>query len=267
MRLKMKTSLNLRNQKMEEQYKLIQAWFAYVLRVVKRKTSGIGSEMTSAAKTRLKSLSKDIANHYKVIEEDVQSLIHDNAYELCDVVFKEVEDNTDWEVQNRKNEIESVIATVIMGAVYSTHWTLPKASEQIAARLEEVVTDLVEHGIELNKSPQAIVDELLQVIDPNSIYQKSYEGKNGTVYITRIDGETQRLVRTTVEHIFQEAFVEAAEQLADATGKDVKIRWISALAENTCEVCESLHNQLFDPEDLPLEHPNGQCDFWIEILT
>lgn len=252
MTLKMKKSMKLRDEKMEEQYKIVRAWFAYVVRMVKRKTKTM---------LAVKSLTSDISNHYQIIMEDVQDMIKDNGRELCESVFNEVEDEMVIEIEDKKKIIDSILQTVITGALYKTSWTLKKASEEIIKHLDNVVSGLVEHGIEMGKEPVEIIEEVLQVVDPDNRYQKSYDGE----YITRIDGETQRLVRTTVEHIFQEAFVEVAERVSEMMHVIVKIRWISMLSENTCELCESRHNELYDPPDLPLEHPNGQCEFWLEL--
>lgn len=254
MKLKMKKSLKLRNEVMEEQYKIVRAWFKYVVRVVKRKTAGA---------LMIKSLAKDVSRHYQVILEDTQELIKDNGRELCEAVVDEVEKELDIEIENKKKIIESAVMLVITGALYKSRWTLEKAAEQISERLADVIDGIVEHG--KDKDPKEVAEEILKVVDPDNHYQKSYDVNDNTIYITRIDGETQRLVRTTVEHIFQEAFVEVAEQIAEQTKYVVKIRWVSMLSENTCEVCESRHNELYDPADLPLEHPNGQCDFWIEL--
>lgn len=252
MTLKMKKSLKLRDEKMEEQYKVVRAWFAYVVRMVKRKTKTM---------LAVKSLTHDISNHYQIIMEDVQDMIKDNGRELCESVIDEVEDELAIKIEDKKKLVESILHTVVTGALYKTSWTLEKASKEIVKRLDIIVSGLVEHGIEMGKEPAEIIEEVLQVVDPNNNYQKFYDGE----YITRIDGETQRLVRTTVEHIFQEAYVEVAEHISEMLHMTVKIRWISMLSESTCEVCESRHNELYDPPDLPLEHPNGQCEFWVEL--
>lgn len=254
---------------MEKQYKILQSWFKYVTRIVSNKSKKFGlsskSGLTEQDKINLKSVGKSVINSYNTISEDVSDLIHDNAYDLCNTVITEVEDETGYVVKDKEDWIESVVASVILGLIYDTKWSLKTALKRERERLEKIITAVIDNGIEHNKSAAEIVEELYQIIDPTRIGQKSIKTKDGVFYISRIDGETQRLVRTTVEHAFQQGIVEIASELEDETGQKVLIRWISALETNTCEVCESRHNQLYEPQDLPLEHPNGQCDFYIEI--
>ena len=254
---------------MEKQYKVLQSWFKYVLRVMSRKAARFGlnsdTPLTNQDKINLKSLGKTVSAAYNTITEDMSDLIHDNAYKLCEQVITEVEDDTGVKVDNREELIESMIAAVILGAVYDVDWTLKRALERESERLKSLVDAVIQSGVDRNRNPSQIVKDLEEVLNPTRIGQKSYETKDGVIYITKIDCESQRLVRTTVEHIFQESLIEMAEVLEEKTEYKVLIRWVSALEENTCQVCESRHNQLYEPQDLPMEHPNGQCDFYIEL--
>lgn len=254
---------------MEKQYKILQSWFKYVLRVLSRKASRFGlnsdTPLTGQDKTNLKSLGKTLTSAYKTITEDMSDLIQDNAHELCEQVVTEVEDETDVKPDNRDELVDAIIAAVITGTIYEVDWTLKRALEREAERLGKLVEAVIQSGIDRNKNPAQIVKDLEEVLNPTRLGQKSYETKDGMITVTKIDGEAQRLARTTVEHIFQEGIIETAEMLEDNTKYRVMIRWVSALEENTCQVCESRHNQLYEPQDLPLEHPNGQCDFYIEL--
>lgn len=254
---------------MEKQYKVLQSWFKYVLHVMSRKASRFGlnsdTPLTGQDKTNLKSLGKTISSAYQTITEDMSDLIQDNAHELCEQVITEVEDETGVKSDNKDELIDSMISAVVLGAIYEVEWTLKAALEREADRLSKLVEAVIQNGIDRNRNPSQIVKDLEEVLNPTRLGQKSYETKDGMITVTKIDGEAQRLARTTVEHIFQESFIETAELVEDNTKYKVLIRWVSALEENTCQVCESRHNQLYEPQDLPLEHPNGQCDFYIEL--
>lgn len=192
---------------------------------------------------------KRINTAYQQLMSDVRGMVHDNGYTLCTSVMSEVEKEADVVFEDKHRSAETVITAVLMGLLYPGAWTLDKATDNILSRLQALVESVQQEG------------DLSKILDPNKVYQRTAEG----VYITRVDGETQRLVRTTVEHIFQEAVAESANEVHRQTGSRVMIRWVSALAENTCDVCASRHNELYEPSELPLEHPNGQCDFYIEI--
>ena len=186
---------------------------------------------------------------YERLLSETKDMVHDNGYALCMAVMDEVEKETDIVFKDKDKSAEVVIAAVLLGLLYPGDWTLDKATEAITSRLKGLVDSVQQEG------------DLSKVLDPTKVYQRTANGE----YITRVDGETQRLVRTTVEHIFQEAVAKSAEEVHKQTGGKVMIRWVSAMAENTCDVCASRHNQLYEPSELPLEHPNGQCDFYIEI--
>lgn len=112
---------------MEKQYKVLQSWFKYVLRVMSRKASRFGlnsdTPLTGQDKTNLKSLGKTISSAYQTITEDMSDLIHDNAYELCEQVITEVEDETGVKSDNKDDLIDSMISAVVLGAAFKVHST------------------------------------------------------------------------------------------------------------------------------------------------
>lgn len=250
MTIRFKKSLKLRNKLMRREYEFALKWYLRVYRALRRTHS------TNEIKRKSKTLYSGVATSTKqTVEADLE--------ELLQYAVDEFEAKTGISVDD--SLVDSVIDAVVSGKLYKTKWTLDKAVEGIDDKTEDMIAAIIESGEYQGKSEEEIIEDILAVINPNdNKYQKSYTTKSGTIYVGRIDGATDRLMRTTLEHGYQRLIVELAELVEKQRDTEVMIRWLSALAHNTCEVCESRHNELYRPEDLPLEHPNGQCEFCIE---
>ena len=208
-----------------------------------------------------KSLDKACAN----LIVNLRTLILQDMNQVCIAVVDEVESETDIEL-GKKSLIEDVMSAVILGTIYNTNWKLSSALQKILESNEDIVYDIIEQGMAEGKTAEEIAEEILNVLDPNSNQQqRSYTKDHKTLYVGRPDYQAHRLAKTTLQHTYQSIIVNTAKMVSAVTSHKVMIRWISAMAPNTCQVCESRHLNLYTPDDLPLDHPNGQCTFEIEI--
>lgn len=208
-----------------------------------------------------KSLDKSCAN----LTTNLRTIILQDMNQVCVAVVDEVESETDVEL-DRKNLIEDVMSAVILGTIYNTNWKLSTALQKVLESNEDIIYDIIDQGMAEGKSAEEIAEEILNVLDPNSNQQqRSYTKDHKTLYVGKPDYQAHRLAKTTLQHTYQSIIVGAAKMVSEMTSRKVMIRWISALAPNTCQVCESRHLNLYTPDDLPLDHPNGQCTFEIEI--
>ena len=241
MKIEFKKSLKLRNKLFKREHELSRVWYTKAYRSLKGKSP---KEIKRGVRTMYTKIARQTERQ---VEEDLELVIQ----ELID----EFEDKTGISVDS--SFVSGIIATVMAGKLYKSKWTFDKATKTIVDKYGNVVTVMVDNDKD--------ADAILAVLNPNdSQYQHTVNTDDGTMYVPKIGAATDTLMRTTVEHGFQEAIVQLSEKLKQETNEEVMIRWISALEWNTCEVCESRHNQLYKPEDLPLEHPNGQCEFCIE---
>lgn len=206
---------------------------------------------------------RGVRTMYEAIAKDTKKRTEQDLRKLIEYTVDEFEDKTGIEVA--EDFVSDIISTVIMGKLYKEKWTLDKAVKGIDEKTQAIIDGIIESGQKQGKTDAEIVQDILPVINPNdSQYQHTFTTDSGTLYVPKIDGATDRLMRTTLEHGYQETVKELAELVEEKLDTKVMIRWISALAHNTCELCESRHNQLYEPSELPLEHPNGQCEFCIE---
>ena len=256
----------MRNLLMRAQYQLINNEYKKLYKLVNKNINRLhmnksNNKLSTKDKTNLKILEKSFDRACNNIAATAKSTLIDNMNSLCEEVVEEVQTELGIEIDD--SVISDTIDAILLGLIYNTNWTLSDAIEKAINSNEELIKEIIEAGIEDEKSESEIVQDILNVIDPNSNQQlRSYKSKHKTLYVGKADYKLQRLLRTTLEHSFQKIIVETAKVIPEKT----MIRWISALEPNTCEVCESRHNKLYEINDLPLEHPNGQCDFQIEIL-
>ena len=235
---------------MKREYESAFQWYMRVFKSLKK------SHSPSAIKRGTRTMYSYIAKQTKQqVEQDLRSLVKTTVDEFEKATGVEVESSF----------VTRVVAMVIAGKLYKSKWTLDKAVKNISSKLDAVIDAIIENGKKQGKTDAEIAEQILAVINPNdSQYMHVVQTDKGSLYVPKVGAATSTLMRTTLEHGYQETVKELAEVLDKKTDYKVMIRWISALAHNTCEVCESRHNELYEPSELPLEHPNGQCEFCIE---
>lgn len=149
-----------------------------------------------------------------------------------------------------------IVNAVASGQLYSGNWTLSRALWLNTKETQQDVQSIVAQGIIQNKSAFEIAKDLERYVDPTAKkdwdWSKVYPGTRRVV-----DYNAQRLARTMVSHAYQQAFVRTTQKNPFVK----KYRWEASNSERTCELCEERNGQLFDKDDLPLDHPNGMCTF------
>lgn len=149
-----------------------------------------------------------------------------------------------------------IVNAVASGQLYSGNWTLSRALWLNTKETQQDVQNIVAQGIIQNKSAFEIAKDLERYVDPTAKkdwdWSKVYPGTR-----RKIDYNAQRLARTMVSHAYQQAFVRTTQKNPFVK----KYKWEASNSERTCELCEERNGQLFDKDDLPLDHPNGMCTF------
>ena len=81
-------------------------------------------------------------------------------------------------------------------------------------------------------------------------WRKVYPNSNQIV-----DYNTQRLARTSVTHAYQISFQRSTRNNPFIE----KYQWHSSNSGRVCPLCLSRDGQLYEKDDVPLDHPNGMC--------
>lgn len=154
-----------------------------------------------------------------------------------------------------------VVNSIVTGQVYEEGWNLSKAIWGDSKKTMKDVHSIIAQGIAENKPTYDIAKDLEKYVSPGAKkdwkWSKVYPGTK-----KKVDYNAQRLVRTAIQHAYQQSFVRTTINNPFVH----KYRWESALAPGrTCAICEDRDGQLYDKEDLPFDHPSGLCTFTSEI--
>lgn len=152
-----------------------------------------------------------------------------------------------------RKEVENIIS----GKLYGGDWTLSKSIWNASFKTKSDVQKVVAQGLAENKSVKDIADDITKYVDPAARkpwdWNKVYPGT-----AQKVDYNAQRLVRTMIQHSYQNSLVQAQRYNPFCKG----IIWHSVgLHGRTCELCLERDGNVFPVKDLPLDHPNGLCYF------
>lgn len=156
-----------------------------------------------------------------------------------------------------------IVQAISSGRIYEGDWTLSKAIWRHTKKEQQDIHDIIAKGVLENKSAYDIARELEMYVNPEAVKPWDW----GKVYLgatKKIDYNAQRLARTLVTHAYQQSFVRTTIDNPFFEG----YRWLTANNHRVCPLCieraESIHADglpegVYPKDDLPLDHPNGQC--------
>lgn len=214
-------------------------------------------------KTYLQNLQKQLLDESNIITESIGENITDKVINMVNVVVSEMNSinaSTGMRIQMSRVNTD-IVAKVMSGGLYEASWNFSSAIWGTNEKIHSDINSIVAKGIAANKSSYEIAKDLEGYVNPDVRkdwqWSKVYPGTNKVV-----DYSAQRLARTMVSHAYQAAFVESTIHNPFVTA----YRWRSAAIDGrTCEICLERDGQLYDKDELPLDHPNGLCTFIAEI--
>lgn len=154
------------------------------------------------------------------------------------------------------NVQENVVRQIIEGNLYKDKKTLSDRIWKISEEFEEDIQYTINKAILEKKSAVELSEDLAQFLKEPAKREVSWgivypRLKNKKVYYNAM-----RLARTSINHAYQNATIESCKMNPYVTG----IEWRSALIHGrTCQICIDRHGQIFDKNDVPLDHANGLC--------
>lgn len=151
---------------------------------------------------------------------------------------------------------DDVVRSIASGKIYSDKWSLSTALWKNHMKVQSDVQKVVAQGVAENKSVYDIAKDLEKYVNPDARkawdWSKVYPGT-----ARKVDYNAQRLARTMISHAYQQSFVRSTQKNPFVT----KYQWEASNSERVCEICEERDGQLYDKDDLPLDHPNGMCTY------
>lgn len=211
-------------------------------------------------KAYLENLKSQILDELDKTSSDLQSMIEGNMKSVAESVLDSTLDfakRIGFSVESLYSHVpDEIVKSVASGQLYDGDWTLSKALWKNHMKTQYNVNTVVSKGIAENKSAYAIAKDLEKYVDPSAEkpwdWSKVYPGVG-----KKIDYNAQRLARTMVSHAYQQAFVRSTVKNPFVT----KYRWDASNSARVCPICAERDGQLYDKNDLPLDHPNGMCTF------
>lgn len=150
---------------------------------------------------------------------------------------------------------------ILTGQLYGGNWNLSTAIWGNSTAIQQEIGRIISRGILQGKTTYQIAKQIEKYVNPN--YSKVVaSGTRG-----RVDYNAQRLAKTTIQHAYQEAFVQATRDNPFIIG----YKWETSGMSNVCQLCldreendeYGLGEGVYPKDALPLDHPNGNCTFSI----
>ena len=196
------------------------------------------------------------------ISNEVYGIAKDSIYQVSDAV---VQANNKWliglgfPVDGVNSAFVSVpdqiVRRLITGQIYESGWSLSKAIWTDNEKTLHDIYGIVAKGLAENMSAYDISKLLEKYVSPSKAKQWNLKMPDGVkIYKKSVDYNAQRLVRTLVQHGYQQSFI--------ATTKDNPFVeyyiWI-ANGSRTCLLCADRDGKHYAKDELPMDHPNGMC--------
>lgn len=206
----------------------------YALRDIQREYENLGAKLENLIEDNMKEVSKGVVEETANFASSVGMTITSGAYHL-------------------PNEIVNRIAT---GKVYNNSWTLSKAIWGNNQKILKDINNVIAKGVTMNKSAYEIAKDLERYVNPDA--RKTWEWSKIYPHTNKkVDYNAQRLARTLVSHAYQQSIMITTKDNPFVKG----LRWLTANNHRVCPICLDRDGNIYKPEELPLDHPNGQCTY------
>lgn len=263
-KIDLKRSTGVRNREIAKGTKAATSWFRSISRNIQRDYASyerVGQGGSSRAAT-LRSLSKDLAAESKELAAKEYELVRDSVSAVSKAVYgdvsKWVRDVSGGKVKDGSKEFSRMIGSMIdKGRIYKEKQTLSDRIWADANKYEKEIKRIIAGGVARDLSTYEIVRMVQNYVNPNAVQMWNMRDEHGQrIYPARVDYNAHRLVVTTIQHAYQESVIETVKDNPFIS----KIRWCAS-GRHPCPLCQSRDGELYDPDELPLDHPNGQCTF------
>lgn len=211
----------------------------------------------------LKQLQSQIRETGKQLCDEIQKGIQESIYTVSDAV---INDYSEWVAYlgistakrvgaSFSNVPDSIVRKVVTGQIYDTGWSLSSAIWSDSKKTQRNVYEIIAGGIAQNKSIYEMANDVQQFVSPSARKRWNLRCKDGRyIYPRNVDYAAQRLARTLTQHAYQQSVIEVTKNDPFVN----KLRWV-ANGSRVCPLCREMDGNLYSPEDVPLDHPNGMC--------
>lgn len=153
------------------------------------------------------------------------------------------------------------IRSIITGSLYNSGSLDGKIWDIVNGNVADM-NSIIAKGLAEGRSLNDIAKELEKYLNPdmrNEWKVVKITNPDGTVSIYKIhndkvDWKAQRLARTSIQHAYQQAMIALTRDNPFVNG----YIW-HADGGHPCMLCLERDNEFYRADEVPLDHPNGQC--------
>lgn len=254
-----------------EQEKQIKQYYREALQELKKefiKYSHSNTEYAALKRQQIKQMRDEIRVAISEVDTRIESLVKQNTNVMVSTVLdnnmKYLNELGYNSVINTSSMRISAVESILSGKLYDGKWNLSSAIWGDNKATIKEINKLIAKGVMEQKSVYEIAKSVEKYVNPNVINMQKYPG-----FRKKIDYNAQRLARTTIQHAYQKAFVDATlhNPFIEA------YRWVTSGGHNVCTLCVERETEdhyglgegIFPKDKLPLDHPNGNCTFEVVI--
>lgn len=151
---------------------------------------------------------------------------------------------------------DNVVRDIITGDLYKDKRTLSQRIWNYGEDFEKDIQYTINQAILQKKSAIELAEDLERFVREPAKRGTTWGRCYPRLMNKRVDYNAMRLARTSINHAYQTASIQASNLNPFVEG----IKWRSALIHGrTCELCRERDGQIFSKDDVPLDHPNGLC--------
>lgn len=259
-------SLKVRQQLTQKQQREIQALYESAAKKAKELAKEYAKSTPSGQfqAQDLKKLAKELEKEMQNIGAKLEGKIQSGMKGASEAVVKDAQKfgkSIGFNFEGAYKYVpKDIVETLISGKLYEGKWSLSSAIWSDVKKSQQDINKIIAEGLALNKGSYDIAKDLEKYVSPSAKkpwdWSKVYPGTK-----KQIDYSAQRLARTMTHHAYQQSVVASCKGNPYVDG----ILWISGHSVRTCPICADRDGQVYPPDKLPLDHPNGLCSFAPEI--
>ena len=221
----------------------------------------------NASQFYLEQLQKELGKEIKKINSEITTITKKAIKEASEYgtstqldFFSEVSNKYNLDIEENIFKMctsihTDVIAEILNGKIYKDRAGISERIWADTKRFNKDIEIIVSEGIAQKKGTYEIAKDLEKYVNPDE-KQPVYNGVRG-----QANYNTYRLAHTSVIHAYQQAAKRSAIKNPYIEG----IKWVSAHDKRCCEICKERDGTIYNPKDMPLDHPMGRCTFTYEI--
>lgn len=249
--------------------KLYNEW-AREIRAEAERLSRLGTTRSLNKSRELARLYYELRNASKQLSYSIDRTVRNGASEMGDMLVRTNKrwltrlglstDSADYIFTTGKNR---AIMNVLSGSIYRGSIPLSSRIWDIENGHIQDIYNIIAKGMATNSPVESIAKQIERYVNPNSRFPWNNTWVNPQtgnvvrfpVRHRKVDYNATRLVRTTIQHVYQETLVELTRDNPFVTG----YLWLAA-GSHPCSLCLDRDGKIYSADSLPLDHPNGQCE-------